>query len=451
MAHLTISPAHSLRGELSLPGDKSISHRALLLGAVSQGTTRIDHCLESEDNESTRRALRALGIRIQEEAERVVIEGRGLYGFKTPSSPLEMGNSGTTTRLLLGLLAGQSFSATLSGDASLSQRPMRRVTEPLGKMGADIQGPDGADHLPLTVRGGGLHGILYTLPVPSAQVKSALLLAALYAKEPTTVVEPIPTRDHTERMLEHFGAQIKREGPEITLVPGPELKGKDLTIPGDISSAAFFLAAAAIVPGSSVTVRQVGLNPTRTGFLEMLKQMGANVKSEIASLPLVARNDLELRNGAVSSNRSHDVDSWEPVGDVTVSHAPLKGIRVGPAAIPGLIDELPILMVAATQAQGITLIQGAGELRVKEADRIVSMATGLTAMGAKIQAEGDEIRIEGPVPLKGARVKSFNDHRTAMALAVAGLAAKGQTTIEGAEWIDISFPEFVEILESIRR
>ncbi len=395
---------------------------------MSEGKTHIHHCLKSGDNESTRQALRSLGIQVEGEWTDLDVEGRGLHGFHPPEAPLDMGNSGTTTRLLLGLLAGQLFSVTLIGDASLSQRPMRRVTEPLEKMGAVFQGSDGGDRLPLTVRGGSLKGIRYALPIPSAQVKSALLLAGLYAKEPTTVIEPIPTRDHTERMLTYFGAQLRREGSETTLLPGKPLKGRDLTVPGDISSAAFFLGAAAIVPGSKVTVRQVGLNPTRMGFLELLRQMGASVQIQPKSS-----------------------ESWEPVGDVTVAAAPLMGIRIDSKIIPSVIDELPILMVVATQAQGVSLIQGAGELRVKETDRIVSMVTGLSAMGARIRAEGEEIRIEGPTLLKGAPVNSFNDHRTAMALAVAGLSAQGETAIEGSQWIDISFPEFVEFLDALRR
>jgi len=312
---------------------------------------------------------------------------------------------------------------------------MRRVTEPLTKMGAVIQGADGGNRLPLTIRGGQLNGIRYTLPIPSAQVKSALLLAALYAKGPTTIIEPIPTRDHTERMLSCLGADLRKEGVEITVAPGGELKGKEFTVPGDISSAAFFLVAAAIVPGSSVTARSVGLNPTRTGFLDVLRQMGA-------SITVIARPE---------GPKQSDIQVWEPLGDVTLKHAPLRAIRMDSQVIPRVIDELPILMVAATQARGVTLIQGSGELRVKETDRIVSMVTGLSAMGAKIQARGDEIRIEGPTPLKGSSVSSFNDHRTAMALSIAGLAAQGATTIESSEWIDISFPSFVESLDALRR
>ncbi len=426
MTDLWIQPARSLQGELFLPGDKSISHRALLLSAISRGTTQIHHCLKSGDNESTRSALRALGIPVEGEWATVRVEGQGLHGLQPPASSLNMGNSGTTTRLLLGLLAGQPFSTALTGDPSLSQRPMRRVTEPLMKMGAVIQGADGGDRLPLTIRGGQLNGIRYTIPIPSAQVKSALLLAGLYAKGPTTIIEPIPTRDHTERMLKYLGAKIEVSSA-IVVYPG-ELTAREFTVPGDISSAAFFLTAAAIIPGSSVTARSGGLNPTRTGFLDLLKQMGASI--QVTPTP---------------------PGGWEPLGDVTLTHAPLRAIRMDAQVIPRVIDELPILMVAATQARGVTLIQGSGELRVKETDRIVSMVTGLSAMGAEIRAQGDEIRIEGPTSLKGTAVRSFNDHRTAMALAVAGLAAQGPTIIEGSEWIGISFPGFVESLESLRR
>jgi 3-phosphoshikimate 1-carboxyvinyltransferase len=374
--------------------------------------------------------LATLGIPIRWEKEAATVEGKGLRGFQPPVRPLDMGNSGTTTRLLMGLLAGHPFSTTLTGDDSLSQRPMGRVTEPLGRMGAKISGPQGVDRLPLTIQGGLLQGIRYALPVPSAQVKSALLLAGLYAEGPTTVVETIPTRDHTERMLKLFGARICVYENEVTVEPGAQLGAQNLTIPGDFSSAAFFLVAAAILPGSAITAQGIGLNPTRTGLLDLLKEMRADVV--IAR----ARNDAE--------------EIWEPVGDVTVTYAPVRGVTVRPDRVPGMIDELPILMVAATQAQGQTRIEGAGELRVKETDRVYSMAEGLSSMGARIRAEGQTILIDGPSPLNGAVVNSFGDHRTAMSLAIAGLLAQGSTTVQGSEWIDISFPEFARSLESVR-
>lgn len=305
---------------------------------------------------------------------------------------------------------------------------MRRVTEPLEKMGATIQGPMGNDRLPLTVQGGRLKGIRYPLPVPSAQVKSALLLAGLYATSATTVVEPIPTRDHTERMLRYFGAKLSLAGDRITVEPNVSLKAQDLEIPGDLSSAAFFLGAAVIVPGSSVTVRQVGLNPTRTGFLDLLQRMGATLSVE-----------------KVPSN-----EVWEPTGEITAKLSSLRGITVEPHEIPRVIDELPILMVVATQAKGQTLIQGAGELKVKETDRVQSMVAGLSTMGARIRSEGETVIIEGPTRLRGAAVDSFGDHRTAMALSVAGLVASGTTTVQDTQWIDISFPGFEKVLDRLR-
>ncbi len=428
MAQWVIQPARFLQGEMTFPGDKSISHRALLFAAISQGTTRISNCLSSKDVESTRRALVDLGVTVQGAGQSWQVEGVGIRGFRPAKKPLDMGNSGTTARLLLGLLAGQPFTSTLTGDESLSKRPMRRATEPLEKMGAIVQGPHGPDRLPLTVQGGRLRGIRYTLPVASAQVKSALLLAGLCAEGPTTVTEPVPTRDHTERMLKYLGARLTQNGWSVTIEPGSPLRARDLTVPGDISSAAFFLVAAAIVPGSSVTVRGVSLNPARTGILDLLEQMGARLQRTPTS--------------------GH---AWEPVGEVMLRQAPLRGISVEPEQVPGVIDELPILMVAATQAKGVTLIEGAGELRVKETDRILSMVTGLTAMGARICAEAETIRIEGPTPLRGATVSSFNDHRTAMSLAVAGLVAQAETRIEESQWVDISFPGFARSLEAIRR
>lgn len=425
MSDLTVSPVNSLRGEISVPGDKSISHRALLLSAIANGKTRITNCLEAADVQTTRKIIEALGVSVLSQGEALLVEGRGRQGLKAPSSSLDLQNSGTTTRLLLGILAGQPFSAALMGDASLSKRPMARVTQPLIQMGAAIEGPNGIDRLPLTIRGGTLSPIRTTLTIPSAQVKSALLLAGLYARGPSTIAQPIVTRDHTERMLEYFGATLTRAGQSITLVPGGQLQGREVRVPGDISSAAFFFVAAAIVPNSEVTVRGVGLNPTRTGILELLERMGASVE--------------------VSGVR-HD---WEPVGDVTVKSSSLKAISVEPGIVPRVIDELPILMVAATQALGQTIIEGAGELRVKETDRIQSMVTNLSAMGARIRSEGETLVIEGPTKLKGAALSSFGDHRTAMAGAIAALTASSPTTIRESQWIDISFPTFQKLLHAI--
>ncbi|MCM8812034.1 MAG: 3-phosphoshikimate 1-carboxyvinyltransferase [Candidatus Omnitrophica bacterium] len=428
MADFVVHPARGLSGRLHFPGDKSISHRSILLGAISKGTTRILHCLKSADVEASRRAVEELGVEVQDKDGAVLVQGKGLHGLKPPRQELDMGNSGTTTRLLMGILAGQPFSSTLKGDESLSRRPMKRVTEPLERMGAEIRGPKGGDLLPLTVKGGRLKGIRYVSPIPSAQVKSAVLLAGLYAQGPTSVKEPVLSRDHTERMLSFLGARLKRNsGTEVTVEPSDSLRGRELSVPADISSAAFFLVAASIVPGSSLTTCRIGLNPTRTGVLDLLTRMGARL--------------------VLSPDKKET--GWEPVGEITASFGPLKAVVIEPQEIPRLIDELPILMVAATQAQGTTVIRGAGELRVKETDRIDSMVEGLSAMGARIHAEGDTVFIEGPVRLKGARVRSFSDHRTAMALAVAALTAGGPTVIEGFEWVNISFPDFPKLLEEV--
>lgn len=428
MPNFVIEPARSLQGELTLPGDKSISHRALLFGALCNGTTRILHGLISDDVKRSRAAVEALGVSVRTDKEAWIVESKGLGSFRQPASKLDMGNSGTTTRLLMGILAGCPFESSLFGDDSLSNRPMRRVTEPLQKMGAVITGANGPDKLPLTIRGGKLKGMRHTPSVPSAQVKSALLLAGLSAEGPTTVVEPVPTRDHTERMLSFLGASVERRGGEVTVQPHPKLQAKEIEVPGDISSAAFFMVAGAIVPNSSVTIRRVGLNPTRTGLIEQLRKMGAKVQV----MPRPGNN-------------------WEPVGDIRVESSGLRGIEVDQALIPGMIDELPILMVAASQAEGETRMEGVGELRVKETDRIRSMVAGLSAMGAAIRSEGDTVIVEGPRQLKGAEVESFGDHRTAMALAVAGLTAQGTTTVRDSEWVTISFPDFEKTLKSLRR
>ena len=394
---------------------------------MSEGATHITHCLKSGDVGSTLQALRSLGVSIEERGETLIVEGKAGRSFTPPQGSLDMGNSGTTTRLLLGLLAGHPFPVTLTGDASLSKRPMARVAEPLVKMGATIRwGENGENFLPLTIQGGKLHGIDYRMTVPSAQVKSAILLAGLYADGPTQVQETIPTRDHTERMLRYLGAKLEIHGSTIVLTPGGRMKARDLTIPGDFSSAAFFLTAAAIVPGSSVTVQGVGLNATRIGLLELLKRMGARLCASLTSK-----------------------DDWELVGDVTLTSSPLHGVTVEPGIIPSAIDELPILMVAATQARGRTILRDAKELRVKETDRIRSMVTGLKSMGAQIWEEEDTVIIEGPAKLRGTQVNSFSDHRTAMSLAVAGLVAEGPTTIEESQWIDISFTDFLPLLQSI--
>ena len=434
MASLTVHPAARLRGTLAVPGDKSISHRALMLGAVAQGPTTIIGCLEAEDCRATQAAFTAMGVPIDWRGDRVRIEGRGLHGLSAPSGPIDCGNSGTTMRLLLGILAGQPFLATLTGDASLKKRPMARVTHLLRRMGARIEGKEDANFAPLTVRGSTLKSLDHQMTVPSAQVKSALLLAGLYATGGggmTRVVEPVLTRDHTERMLAAMGAAISiigdlKNGRTITVRGGQELTGRDFQIPGDFSSAAFWWVAAAIVPGSAVTVLGVGLNPTRTGLLEVLQAMGADVTVEEAP-----------------------GQTWEPQGNVTVRGSPLHGTTIAGPLIPRLIDELPILMVAAAAAEGRTVICDAAELRVKETDRIHSMTTSLQTLGARVAVEGDTITLEGPTRFRGGTVDSFGDHRTAMAMAIAGLRAEGPVTIEDTACVNTSYPGFADTLRTL--
>ncbi len=351
MRTLKTKPAQGLHGELTVPGDKSISHRGIMLGAISEGTTTLTHFLTSADCLSTLAAFQQLGVPIERDGTTVTVHGVGLHGLKPSSEPLDMGNSGTTTRLIMGLLAGQSFKTTLVGDDSLSTRPMRRVSEPLATMGAKMTTTDG--HLPVTVTGQKLHAVHYQLKVASAQVKSALILAALQADDPTTLIEKLPTRDHTERMLTAFGGDIQTaaDGVTITVAPQPHLTGQSMTVPGDMSSAAFFMTAASLVPGSKITLKDVGLNKTRTGLLEILKTMGGNVS--IKSEPTTG----------------------EPLGDLTIQSADLKPINIGKDQIPAVIDELPLVALLAAKANGISRITGAEELRVKETDRISAIVT----------------------------------------------------------------------------
>ena len=418
--------ATAIGGEARVPGDKSISHRALILGALAHGEMEIRGLSPAADVESTARCLRALGVEISPVGDRTVIAGAGPKGLSPPRTPLDCGNSGTTMRLLAGVLAGRPFAAVLMGDESLSRRPMRRIIEPLSRMGADIVGRDG-EFPPLRVRGGGLRGISYALPVASAQVKSAVLLAGLQAAGETEVVEPGPSRDHTERMLAYLGAPIEVEGRRIRVRAG-ELQARPIAVPGDFSSAAFLIAACAARPGCTLLVRDVGVNPTRTGLLDVLREMGADV--------------------SVLDQREM---GGEPVADLLVRGRELRAVEVGGALVPRLIDELPVLAVLATQAEGITVIRDARELRVKESDRIAAMVGNLRRLGAEVRELPDGMEIRGPCRLRGARLPGFRDHRVVMACAVAGLYAAGETAIEGAEWAAISFPGFFRVLEGIRR
>ena len=410
-----------VRGEVQVPGDKSISHRAVLLGGIAEGTTEVEGFLESEDCLATLQAMRAMGVEVGRPAPgRVVIDGVGLHSLATPARALDMGNAGTAMRLSMGLLAGQAFDATLIGDESLSRRPMERAAAPLRQMGARIDTTDG--HPPVTVHGGmPLRGIDYELKVASAQVKSAILLAGLYAEGETAVREPAVTRDHTERMLRAFGVPVESQGGRVALRGGRELKATYLHVPGDISSAAFFLVAGALAAEGAFLVRDVGLNPTRTGVIEILRLMGA---------------DLRVVNARLSGD--------EPVADIEVRASELKGIEVPRALVPLAIDEFPVLFVAAACARGTTVVTGAEELRVKESDRILAMAQGLHALGIDAEALPDGMRIEGG-RLTGGTVKSHGDHRVAMAFAIAALKAERPVRVEDVANVATSFPGFPAI------
>ena len=425
MSDLTIQPGAPLSGLVTVPGDKSISHRALLLGALAEGAGRISGFLPASDCQATLRCLRGLGVEIEElDSMTLLVHGRGLNGLLPPAHPLDCGGSGTTMRLLSGILAGQPFTAVLTGNEQLRLRPMSRITLPLRKMGAQVSDTEG--RAPLTIRGGRLKGLAYTPPVASAQVKSAVLLAGLYGDGPTIVREPVPSRDHTERMLTAMGADLTMEGPAITLHPGPALQPLHVDVPGDISSAAFLMAAAILVPGSSLTLSRVGVNPTRRGVLDVLQAMGADIR-------------LDRLTGS----------GGEPVADITVHYSELQATEIGGELIPRLIDELPLLALLATQAQGTTLVRDAAELRVKETDRIAITVMELRKLGAEIEARPDGFLVRGPSTLAGAEVDSHGDHRLAMTLAVAGLLAEGETVVRDTECIDDSFPGFADLLRGL--
>lgn len=425
---LKVSPRGPLQGEIRVPGDKSISHRAVIAGALACGETVVENFLKGRDCLSTIACLRQVaGDIFRFDGPQLIINGRGREGWREPDDVLDCGNSGTTIRLLTGLLAAQPFFSVLTGDASLRRRPMGRVAAPLRQMGAQIDGREEGRFAPLAIRGSKLHGAEILLPVASAQVKSACILAALFAEGVTAIEEPAPSRDHTERMLAAAGARIEKEGRRITVYPGKELKPLHLRVPGDISSAAFFLVAASIVPGSHVVIKDVGLNPTRDGIVRVLRQMGADI--------------------AVKNLRE---EAGEPVGDLEVRAASLRGTEVRGEIIPTLIDEIPVLAVAALAAQGETVVRDAEELRVKESDRISMMVRELSKMGAAIEELPDGFVVKGGKPLKGAEVESHGDHRIAMALAVAGLIAERETVVHGAEWIDISYPGFAQDLQRLQ-
>lgn len=425
---LTVKQAKGLSDRIKIPGDKSISHRALLLGAIAEGTTQIRNFLPAADCLATLACVRALGVEVERRSTtELIVQGRGLHGLMEPSDVLDCTRSGTTMRLLAGVLAGQPFYSVLTGSEQLRRRPMGRIAEPLRRMGATVWGRDDGRLPPLTILGGNLHGMEYRLPVASAQVKSAILLASLCADGPTVIHEPGPARDHTERMLAAMGADIEVDGATITLRGGTELSSLDIVVPGDISSAAYFIAAACLVPGSEVAIEDIGVNPTRTGFLDALREMGVDIRVE--------------NQGEVNG---------EPVADVVVRAGRLRGMEVWGNRVPRMIDEFPILAVVASQAEGTTVVRDAAELRVKETDRIANIAVELRKLGARIEERPDGFVVEGPTPLVGAQVNSHGDHRLAMSLAIAGLVAEGETTVEGAECIADSFPGFEEILGALK-
>lgn len=423
--HFLSKPSGPLRGEIRIPGDKSISHRSIIFGALADGVTQINGFLEGEDCLATLRAFQLMGVRIDRPAPQTLeIHGVGLDGLKQPESVIDCGNSGTTMRLLAGLLAAQAFDSELTGDASLLKRPMERVSLPLGLMGAKIK--TNAGRAPLTITGGQqLRGIEYQLPVASAQIKSCLLLAGLYAQGVTVINEPGPSRDHTEKMLKSFGYPLIKQGSQLQINSKGSLKATTLTIPGDISSAAFLIVAATIIPGSEITIRNVGVNPTRTGILTILLAMGAQI---------------QLTNPRFSGE--------EPIADLQIQYAPLKGIVIDPALVPLAIDEFPALFIAAACAEGDTLLRGAAELRTKESDRIGAMATGLNQLGIQVETYEDGLLIHGG-RVHGGEVDSCHDHRIAMAFSIAGAIASSPVKIKDCINVTTSFPDFVNLANHI--
>ncbi len=423
---MEITASRGLRGEITVAADKSISHRAVMLGSISRGKTVIRNFLMGEDCLSTIDCFRRMGVPIQTEGNLVTVAGNGIHGLKAPQELLYTGNSGTTTRLLCGLLAPQNFSSVLDGDASIRRRPMKRVIAPLREMGARITGTDG-DFTPITIEGAKLRGIEYEMPVASAQLKSALILAGLYADGKSVIVEPMPSRNHTELMINGFGGNITAEQNRITVSPAEELFGHEITVPGDISSAAFFMVAALIVPDSEIVIRNVGLNETRTGIIDVLKSMGAAIHIE--------------KNGK----------GIEPSGDITVRHSVLHGTEIDGVLIPRLIDELPVIAVAAAFAEGRTVIRNAEELKVKESNRIDAMERELVKARVDVHATEDGLLINGGNPVHGSKFESYNDHRIAMSMAVLALAAEGPSRIENPRCINISYPDFFDSLKSISK
>lgn len=427
MASLTITPGRPLKGTIAVPGDKSVTHRAIILTALAEGLSQVTDYCRGEDCLNTMRAFQSLGVRIEETPERLTVHGKGMWGLTEPFGPIDCGNSGTGIRLMAGLLAGQDFFTVLTGDESIRRRPMGRVVKPLRAMGATIAGRKGGELAPLAITGTRLKGMSYESPVASAQIKSSLLFASLYADGLTTISEPRLSRDHTERMFAYFGIPFHRDGCTVRIEGRPSIRwsGKAVVVPGDLSAAAFFIVGASIVPDSDVTVLSVGMNPTRTGLLDILRQMGAYIE--------------------VLNPRE---EAGEPVADLRVRSMPLRGVQIGPEQIPQTIDEFPILCVAAAVADGETVITGAEELRVKESDRIATMAAELRAMGARIEERPDGMVIQGlgrkgaNGALTGATCASHGDHRVAMSVAIGALTAAQPTQIQDTACIETSFPNF---------
>ncbi len=429
---MNLTPIRHLRGEVTIPGDKSISHRAIMFGSLANGLTEVTNFLEGADCLSTISCFQKMGLQIERTNSTVLVHGKGLHGLSAPSDILDVGNSGTTTRLISGILAGQQFTSHLNGDASIRKRPMKRIITPLCNMHADITSDLGNDCAPLTIHGKTLTGIHYNSPVASAQVKSCVLLAGLYADSVTSVTEPVISRNHTELMLSAFGATIHGSSDPATnsytadILPDPILSGQKIEVPGDISSAAYFIAAGLIVPDSEILIRNVGVNPTRDGILTVALAMGGDI-----------------------TRLNERIVGGEPVCDLLVRSSSLHGTTVGGSIIPALIDEIPVIAVLAAFAEGTTVIQDAAELKVKESDRIATVTTNLRAMGCDVTPTGDGMIIHGGQPLHGAAIDSYLDHRIAMSFAVAALAAEGETIIKGGECVTISYPAFYEDLHKL--
>ena len=424
---MEIKKLTNLRGELTVPGDKSISHRAVMFGSLAKGTTRISHFLEGADCLSTITCFRKMGIDIERNASEIMVHGKGLHGLSAPDSILDVGNSGTTTRLISGILAGQNFISELDGDDSIRTRPMKRIMTPLTSMGADIVSKQDNGCVPLVIHGKTLHGIHYDSPVASAQVKSCVLLAGMYADGITSVTEPFLSRNHTEIMLNYFGAKVTSEGTTASIVPEPTLNGREIQVPGDISSAAYFIAAGLLTPSSEILLKNVGINPTRAGILKVCMDMGA---------------DITLFNESTEG---------EPTADLLIRTSSLKGTTIEGGIIPTLIDEIPMIAVMAAFADGTTVIRDARELKVKESDRITVMVDNLKRMGADIEGTEDGMIIHGGRPLHGATIDSHLDHRVAMSFAVAGTICDGTVDILNGDCVKISYPEFYNDLYSLNK